>query len=232
MAVGNRAHVILMHLGHRNVNVESRISFETVLLNVADNTYDLDRSRTCVVVVNTQLRANCIAVGPESVREMFIDKRDGNRVATIVFVEEPSLHERDLHRTKVIRSSHAVIRRVLIVYRRLPASDAELNRISSSTHRRYRHCAGFFNTRNGFQCRQKLIVEECNRVTIAVTRFGQRESNCESVRRIESRLNSLNSREALDQKPGANQQHERDSQFADHENAAPTIEPCSIGSAT
>src|SRR6185369_16877495 len=58
MAIGNRANVILMHLGHRNVNVKSPISFETVLLNVADNTYDFDRSRTCVVVVNTQLRAN------------------------------------------------------------------------------------------------------------------------------------------------------------------------------
>src|ERR1041384_174494 len=147
---------------------------------------------------------------------MFVNQRDGNRVAAIVFVKQAALHKWDLHRAKVIRISHTIVRRVLIVYRRLAARDAELNRISSSTHRKYRDCAGFFDTGHGFQSSQKLIVETCDRITIRITRFGQRESKRESIRRIESWLNSLNSREALNQKPGANQQHERDSQFGDH----------------
>jgi len=42
-----------MHLGHRNINVKSRISFETVLLNIADNTNDFDWTRTGVVIVDT-----------------------------------------------------------------------------------------------------------------------------------------------------------------------------------
>ncbi len=78
---------------------DRRFAVHLVLLRVRDDAHDrAPRSR----VAATETLADRVLTGPEPRRELVVDDGDVGRAADVAVVEEPTLEQRDAHRSEIV----------------------------------------------------------------------------------------------------------------------------------
>jgi hypothetical protein len=99
-----------VRLAKRYVDVKTRRGFEAPVLDIVDYADDLGVSRFGVIVLEHQVRADRIPLGPEALGQSFIDVANQRGSIRITLVELPTREKRNSHGLQIYRADDAKLR--------------------------------------------------------------------------------------------------------------------------
>ena len=143
-------------------------------------------------------------------------------VARVLLVEQPPLQQRDLHRPEVVAADDALIGVDERLARRArPSFDGDRSPREHLAERQRRHAARGRRRPAALAAAPRAAGR--SRARPAASLYFRPlivSSSVSTLRRVEARRHLLEAREAANQQAGADQQHHRQRQLGDHEQAA------------
>src|SRR5207248_10051965 len=157
-----------------------------------------------------------------TLRGGFVDDYHLRSVSIVARFEGASGKQRNLEGAKIIARDGGEHRIPIFVHRERPAlrNKPASNRITSRVERKIDAASRCLHARRRFQPFYQLPEKFHARLIIFVFRTLQRQVGDEDIVGIESRPYSLETEEALDEQSSTDQQHERESVFADQQQTA------------
>ena len=208
-----------MPLGIDGWAVENDTPFnvETVLLHGSDDADDLHLP----LRVAPEVSAERVAVGPEALRELFVDDDHLLRSTRQVGIGEgPPLEDRDPHRPKVLGGGGPLIDLKFLAGFWRPAFDVDRAPADRSRERQRRYRASRGDTRHaGQRFTERPIV---GHGSIAVSELARAHAypHRDHAFGVEPRRDVLETHQTAHEQAGADQEHQRNRDFRDDEPTA------------
>src|SRR5262245_7369867 len=165
--------------------------------------------------------AQGVAVGPEALRQSFVDDDHGIRIGGVGFGELAALDHGDAHRFEVIGRADAMSPVELLSGRRIGhAFDQKTRRRIALAQRQIVDQRGRFDSVQTPRAPHQLVVKRAAARVVFIFGGGQSNSHRQHVVSIDARIYFQNRQEVLHQQPRAGQQHQRHRDFSDGQRGA------------
>ncbi len=212
-------HAVFVNLMDGQVDVKRGLAVQAEVLDVSDHAHNLDGSRALIVVIDAQMRAERAAVRPVPPGETLADEHYRRGLRGVVFVEFAPGDQRNLHGAEITGARYAIVRHPRFIRRRSASLDGEINAGQGAAQGQHGDEADGLDSGQSLEAWPQLVIErrDCDAAGVACLR--QRKPDGQHVLRVEAGTDRLQSEKALDEQAGADQQHQRDRDFRDDQQA-------------
>src|SRR5437764_4384495 len=216
----HQSHEILPSLSVRHIDLRAPLSSQRTGLRVANDPDDF--AHEFFVAPDGKAFADRLGGRTEvTLRDAFVDDYHLRCVSIVAKLKGASGEQRNLEGAKIIACDAGEHRVPVFVDRERAAfrNKSASNRVTTRVEWEIHAASGRLHAGRRFKPLFQL-AEKFLKLLILIFRVGQRQVGDEDVVGIKARPYFLETEEALDEQSSANQQHERESDFADQEQAA------------